>query len=75
MFYAKFIGDNRCLIQINITLSQVAMSLHAAILALSVGTPALGFFAEEWGLKNAGIMSEAGMPWSYYGNLVKLGSC
>lgn len=39
----------------------VTMRLHAGILSLRSGTPVVGFFDEEWGLKNVGIMSDYGM--------------
>ncbi|SHH38803.1 polysaccharide pyruvyl transferase family protein [Desulfosporosinus lacus] len=52
----------------------LAMRLHAAILALSVYTPVIGYFEEEWGFKNPGIMEDAGMLWTMDGKeLVKYG--
>lgn len=45
----------------------VAMRLHASILSLTAGTPVLGYFDKEWGLKNPGIMNDVGMPWSTEG--------
>lgn len=35
----------------------IGMRLHSIILALSTGTPAIGFFSKEWGLKNPGLMN------------------
>ncbi|WP_096437458.1 polysaccharide pyruvyl transferase family protein [Alteribacter populi] len=46
----------------------VAMRLHASILSLTAGTPVLGYFDKEWGLKNPGIMNDVGMPWTANGN-------
>lgn len=34
----------------------IGMRLHSIILALWSGTPAIGFFSKEWGLKNPGLM-------------------
>lgn len=34
----------------------IGMRLHSIILALSTGTPAIGLFSKEWGLKNPGLM-------------------
>jgi len=34
----------------------VGMRLHSIILALKVGTPCIGLFHENWGLKNPGLM-------------------
>lgn len=34
----------------------VGMRLHSMILAMSVGTPVIGFFKKEWGLKNPGLL-------------------
>lgn len=42
----------------------LAMRLHAAILSMTAETPVIGYFEEEWGLKNPGIMSDVGMPWT-----------
>ena len=41
----------------------ITMRLHAGILAMSVDTPVIGIFSNEWGLKNPGIMSDFGMPY------------
>lgn len=35
----------------------VGMRLHSIILALSTGTPVIGYFKKEWGLKNPGLLS------------------
>ncbi|MBG9814566.1 hypothetical protein ABD68_24330 [Bacillus endophyticus] len=52
----------------------VAMRLHAAILSLTAETPVLGYFEEEWGLKNPGIMGDVGMPWTTNGEeLIRIG--
>ena len=34
----------------------IGMRLHSIILALTAGTPCVGFFEKSWGLKNQGIM-------------------
>lgn len=47
--------------RMDVTLS---MRLHAAILSLRAGTPVVGLFDEEWGLKNIGVMSDYGMGYS-----------
>jgi polysaccharide pyruvyl transferase WcaK-like protein len=36
--------------------------LHAAIFALSVGTPAIGIYRKEWGPKMPGIYKDIGVP-------------
>ena len=41
----------------------ITMRLHAGILSLSAGTPVVGVFSEEWGLKNPGIMRDYDMPY------------
>lgn len=46
---------------VDVTLS---MRLHAAILSLRAGTPVIGLFDKEWGLKNIGVMSDYGMGYS-----------
>lgn len=43
----------------------VSMRLHAAIIAMSATTPVVGFFNPSWGYKNSGILTDAGMPWTY----------
>lgn len=43
----------------------VAMRLHAAILALSVGTPCVGYFARSWGLKNPGVLGDLDQPYLF----------
>lgn len=51
----------------------VAMRLHAAILSMTACTPVIGYFDEEWGLKNPGIMDDVGLPWTSDGSeLIKL---
>lgn len=39
----------------------LSMRLHAAILSLRAGTPVIGMFDKDWGLKNVGVMSDYGM--------------
>lgn len=46
----------------------IGMRLHSMILALSVGTPCLGVFYKEWGLKNSGLMSMFNMPYYFMDN-------
>lgn len=46
----------------------LSMRLHAAILSLRAGTPVIGLFDKEWGLKNIGVMSDYGMG---YGDCVE----
>lgn len=41
----------------------IGMRLHSIILALSVGTPCVGTFIKEWGLKNPGVMKYFNMPY------------
>lgn len=43
----------------------IGMRLHSMILALSTGTPCLGVFYKEWGLKNPGLMSMFNMPYYF----------
>lgn len=51
----------------------IAMRLHAAILSLSVNTPVIGYFKDEWGLKNKGVMKDIGMMCTSDGeNLIKM---
>lgn len=47
--------------RMDVTLS---MRLHAAILSLRAGTPVVGLFDEEWGLKNIGVMGDYDMGYS-----------
>lgn len=42
----------------------VSMRLHACILSLGAGTPAIGLLDAAWGPKNAGVLTDYGMPWS-----------
>jgi polysaccharide pyruvyl transferase WcaK-like protein len=52
----------------------VAMRLHAAILSMTANTPVLGYFDDDWGYKNPGIMDDVGMLWTMDGaELVELG--
>lgn len=44
----------------------LGMRLHSIILALSVGTPCLGLFYKQWGLKNPGMMSCFNMPYKFW---------
>lgn len=41
----------------------IGMRLHSIILALSAGTPCIGLFYKEWGLKNSGLMNYFGLPY------------
>lgn len=41
------------------------MRLHSLILAMSVGTPVIGYFDQNWGNKNPGTLERYGMPYSY----------
>ncbi|AMC94065.1 hypothetical protein AOC36_08705 [Erysipelothrix larvae] len=43
----------------------VGMRLHSIILAMSVGTPVVGYFDEAWGIKNPGTLSKFNMPYCY----------
>ena len=45
----------------------IGMRLHSIILALSVGTPAVGYFKREWGLKNPGLMERFDLPYRFTG--------
>ena len=44
----------------------IGMRLHSIILALSVGTPCMGIFYRQWGLKNPGLMQHFDLPYYYY---------
>jgi len=39
----------------------VGMRLHSLIIAASVGTPIIGVFTKEWGIKNPGTFKELGL--------------
>lgn len=52
----------------------IGMRLHSIILASSVGTPVVGYFREEWGVKNPGTLLDIGMPFAFVGDGVSLGS-
>jgi len=39
----------------------VGMRLHSLIIAASVGTPIVGVFSKEWGIKNPGTFQELGL--------------
>ena len=41
------------------------MRLHSIILAMSTGTPAIGYFKKEWGLKNPGLLSSYGQKYVF----------
>ncbi len=41
------------------------MRLHSMILAMSVGTPVVGYFDQNWGNKNSGTLGQFGMPYVY----------
>lgn len=43
----------------------IGMRLHSIILAAVAGTPSYGFFMEEWGVKNPGILKKMGLPNSF----------
>lgn len=43
----------------------LGMRLHSIILALSSGTPCVGFFDREWGFKNPGIMEQFELSYKY----------
>lgn len=40
----------------------IGMRLHSIIMALSIGTPCIGYFDKTWGLKNPGVLEEFGLP-------------
>lgn len=41
------------------------MRLHSMILAMSVGTPVIGYFEKRWGIKNPGTLEQFNMPFSF----------
>lgn len=41
------------------------MRLHSMILAMSVGTPIVGYFDQRWGSKNPGTLGQFEMPFCY----------
>ncbi|QGG47304.1 polysaccharide pyruvyl transferase family protein [Heliorestis convoluta] len=43
----------------------IGMRLHSIIMALSTYTPAVGFFDEDWGLKNPGLMQKFKLPYKF----------
>ena len=43
----------------------IGMRLHSIILAMSTGTPAIGYFKKEWGLKNPGLLSAYGQKYVF----------
>jgi len=45
----------------------LGMRLHSIILALSRGIPCAGFFEENWGLKNPGLLNVFGLPFCFIG--------
>jgi len=47
------------------SLCLVGMRLHSMILAMSVGTPVVGYFDPNWGSKNPGTLGQFDMPFSY----------
>lgn len=49
----------------------VGMRLHSMILAISTGTPCMGVFYKEWGLKNPGLMSMFNMPYYFLDGEIK----
>lgn len=50
----------------------IGMRLHSMILALSVGTPCIGLFYKEWGLKNPGLMKYFDMPFYFFDELIEI---
>jgi len=46
----------------------IGMRLHSIILALSAGTPAIGYFEESWGYKNPGMMKKFDLPFQFIKN-------
>ncbi|NLB86811.1 MAG: hypothetical protein GX793_07100 [Bacteroidales bacterium] len=50
----------------------IAMRLHSAILSLSTETPVLGFFDENWGYKNKGLMDYFNLPVFFLNEKIKL---
>lgn len=43
----------------------IGMRLHSMILAMSVGTPVVGYFDPNWGSKNPGTLGQFGMPFCF----------
>lgn len=43
----------------------LGMRLHSIILALSVGTPCVGYFERGWGLKNPGVLEMFNLPFFF----------
>lgn len=41
------------------------MRLHSIILAMSVGTPVVGYFDQNWGSKNPGTLGQYHMPYTF----------
>jgi polysaccharide pyruvyl transferase WcaK-like protein len=41
------------------------MRLHSIILAMSVGTPVVGYFDQNWGSKNPGTLGQYYMPYTF----------
>lgn len=63
-FYESY--DVNELIKIYSTCSLlIGMRLHSIILAMSTGTPAIGYFKKEWGLKNPGLLSSYGQKYVF----------
>ena len=46
----------------------IGMRLHSIILALNSGTPVLGHFDTQWGLKNPGLLKVYNQKFSYVDN-------
>lgn len=43
----------------------IGMRLHSMILAMSVGTPVVGYFDPKWGSKNPGTLGQFDMPFCF----------
>lgn len=52
----------------------IGMRLHSIILAAVAGTPSYGFFRQEWGLKNPGILNQINLPYGFVDDGMKLDS-
>lgn len=46
----------------------LGMRLHSIVLALSVGTPCVGYFDHGWGLKNPGLLKAFDLPCFFVAN-------
>lgn len=43
----------------------IGMRLHSLILAMSAGTPVIGYFDQKWGHKNPGTLGQYKMPYGF----------